>query len=143
MIRKWHYEDLLAVSKLEKECFSAPWSYKMLAESFLSKGFSGFLFELGGEIIGYGGYISPCGEADITKIAVNQKFRKKGIGRQLLKAMIDDCRKKDIYQITLEVRVSNVSAIALYSSCGFKNIARRQNYYGDEDAFVMQYLLKE
>ena len=143
MIRKWLYEDLLAVSKLEAECFFAPWSYKMLAESFLSKGFNGFLFESFGEIIGYGGYIAPCGEADITKVAVAERFRKKGIGRQLLQAIIDDCRKKDIYQITLEVRVSNISAIALYSSCGFKNIARRQNYYGDEDAFVMQYSFEE
>jgi ribosomal-protein-alanine N-acetyltransferase len=78
-------------------------------------------------------------EAHITNLAVHPEYRGKGIGRMLLKGMIDYGIKNGIESFTLEVRESNLIAINLYSQLGFKKAGIRKGYYSDtnENALIM------
>ena len=117
-----------AVAELERQCFSQPWSANALREELCNEN-SRFLVAVGDEIAGYIGVQEICGEAYITNVAVFEKYRKKGIGRMLLKAAADGALSRNCEFITLEVRVSNSAAIALYESEGFEMVGVRRNFY--------------
>lgn len=70
---------------------------------------------------------------DIINIAVDKNYQHEGIGSKLLEYVINLNKR-----IILEVRSSNTNAIKLYTKYGFKNINIRKNYYGNEDAIVME-----
>lgn len=79
-------------------------------------------------------------EAEILNIAVDKNFRQQGYGRMLLQYILELSKQKNIKKIFLEVRISNIAAIYLYETLGFKKIAVRKNYYaagkGREDAMI-------
>ena len=103
----------------------------------LAKYFSAF--DEDGRLIAYCGMWQILEEAHITTIAVLPDYRRKHIGEALLKTIIDECYKDLVKFITLEVRVGNLSAIALYEKYGFKSLGTRKGYYQDnnEDALIM------
>ena len=72
---------------------------------------------------------------DIVNIAVDINNQNKGIGYELVNYLINNTQSE---KIMLEVRESNTNAISLYTKCGFKEIHRRKNYYGNEDAIIME-----
>ena len=80
-------------------------------------------------------------EATLFNIAVAPEFQRKGLGRELLDALIVGLEEKGIVTLWLEVRDSNRAAIALYESLGFNEVSIRRNYYptadGREDARIM------
>jgi [ribosomal protein S18]-alanine N-acetyltransferase len=80
--------------------------------------------------------------AELESIAVAGDRQRHGLGRQLLKAIIDELHKAGIHEIWLEVRASNRSAIELYRSFGFSETGRRSRYYADpvEDAVLMSFV---
>lgn len=80
-------------------------------------------------------------EATLFNIAVDPAFQRRGLGRALLEQVIDEVEKRGVVTLWLEVRASNVAAIALYESLGFNEATIRRNYYptvdGREDAIIM------
>lgn len=90
-------------------------------------------------IIGYGGIWLTVDDAHITTIAVDPSVRGRGIGELLLNALIDDAYELQARQLTLEVRVSNLTAQRLYLKYGFQPAGTRPRYYTDngEDALIM------
>lgn len=131
-------EHIPQIAKLEKECFSSPWSEKSLSEE-LDNSSSHFICALDGdELMGYIGVQEICGEAYITNIAVFSEYRGRGVGRTLLKNACDGAEKRDCEFITLEVRKSNEAAISLYLSEGFEEAGIRKNFYSDptEDGII-------
>ena len=78
-------------------------------------------------------------EGDITNVAVHPKYRKQGIGNALVNALLREALLLGISEITLEVRVSNLTAIHLYEKNGFVSEGTRKNYYEKprEDALIM------
>jgi [ribosomal protein S18]-alanine N-acetyltransferase len=96
-------------------------------------------------IVGFLGFWIMAGEAHITSIAVRQKYRRHGIGEMLLIAAIDQAIALHADFATLEVRVSNTGAQALYLKHGFEHVGERKRYYLDrgpdgetrEDALIM------
>jgi len=138
ILKHWEYTDILEISKIEKECFKEPWSFKMLADTYLSGKFTGIIARNDEKIIGYGGFINVSGEADITKVAVLESCRKMGTGDKIIKKLIEECNLQGVSVLTLEVRTSNEAAINLYKKNNFNILALRKNYYGNEDAYVMQ-----
>ena len=138
-IRDWKYEDILRISELEKEIFSAEaWSYKTLATVFETPAFSGVLCEDGGEIAGYGGITVAVDSADIGNIAVSENYRGGGIGTAILQKLCEKAKEKGAEKVFLEVRVSNTAAMKLYLKCGFAGAYARTRYYPDgEDCLVM------
>lgn len=121
-------EHIAAVARLEEECFASPWSAEGLAEE-LSNPLSHFLVAVSDEVIGYIGVQEICGEAYITNIAVTAAARRCGAGRALLRAACDGAQKRGCEFITLEVRVSNAPARALYAAEGFEPCGVRKNFY--------------
>ena len=92
-----------------------------------------------GEIIGYAGTWHIIDEAHITTIAVKKSHLRQHIGESLIVKIIEDCYLNKIKYLTLEVRVSNVPAINLYTKYGFNSLGTRKGYYQDnnEDALIM------
>ncbi len=138
-------EHIPEISALEKECFSSPWSKNALSEE-LKNPDSHFLVVEKDGVAGYIGVQEICGEAYITNIAVFGKYRKLGIGRALLRAASDGARARGCEFITLEVRVSNASAVSLYESEGFEKVGIRKNFYAspvEDGAIYTKYFSKE
>lgn len=133
-------EHIPAVAQLEKECFSLPWSEKTLSNAIKRDG-DVFLVALShdGEVLGYCGMQCILDECDITNIAVFSKYRRQGVAKALLNALIKSAKEKESAFITLEVRASNVAAINLYKSHGFETVGERRGYYYKprEDAVLM------
>lgn len=79
-------------------------------------------------------------ESDIYMIVVREEYKQRGIGQQLLQALVAYCRKENLEKIFLEVRESNCPARKLYESVGFEKIGRRRAYYSQpiEDALMMK-----
>lgn len=138
-------EHIPFIAQLEKECFSEPWSEASLTEE-LTKPDSHFLVAECGDVAGYIGVQEICGEAYITNVAVFDNHRKKGIGRTLLRAAADGAKSRGCEFITLEVRVSNTMAIALYESENFEKVGIRKNFYSspiEDGAIYTKYFSKE
>ena len=71
-------------------------------------------------------------------MAVHPQERRRGLGSQILQKLIDEGLAEGVTDVTLEVRVSNAPAIALYKSFGFEEAGVRPHYYQDkEDALIM------
>ena len=86
------------------------------------------------EIIGYIYYSDIYDRLEINQFEINDQYRNKGKGKQLLQYLIDK-EKKDI---TLEVKKDNYSAIKVYESKDFKHIAVRKGYYNGIDGLLME-----
>ena len=133
-----HLEEL---EKLEKICFSRPWSRKMLAEE-LENQCAAFLVaqdSITGQVMGYAGLLVMADEGYITNVAVFPEYRRQGIAGKLLDVFLNFAQANRLSFLTLEVRASNYDAIALYGSRGFRSTGRRKNYYEHpkEDAIIM------
>ncbi len=140
MIRLMEEKDIPAIAELEKQIFSSPWSANSIRSSYESRLSSWFVAEEQGVIVGYVGSEAVLDSADIMNIAVAPEYRRQGIAQKLTDALIDHLKTKGIKSLLLEVRVSNLSAIALYEKLGFVVAGRRPRYYTNprEDAYVMR-----
>ena len=139
IIRYMTEEDLPQAAAIEADCFQESWS-KELLHSSMEKAWNLFLAaEEEGRLAAYGAVSVIAGEGEIQRIAVLPSFRRRGVGRKLLEAMVNAARQKGAGAMTLEVRESNAPAIKLYISEGFKTEARRAGYYRNpqEDALIM------
>ena len=76
-------------------------------------------------------------EGEILAVAVEPTVRRRGVGRRLLEALIDDLTAAGVRRIFLEVRAQNGGARALYRAVGFTAVGRRVGFYGDDDAVIM------
>jgi [ribosomal protein S18]-alanine N-acetyltransferase len=90
-------------------------------------------------IIAYGGLWLMVDEAHVTSVAVRPEFRGRGLGELIMLVLLDVAMSKNARWMTLEVRMSNTSAQALYKKLGFRDAGVRPRYYTDnnEDAVIM------
>lgn len=132
--------DLDEVVEIENKSFANPWTRDNFKEA-IEKDYCLFLTARmkNGELAGYCGLYQSDKEADITNIAVNEKFRNLGVGMQMLTQLIKIGESRNILDFTLEVRRSNIVAIRLYEKCGFESVGFRKNFYRNpiEDACIM------
>ena len=94
----------------------------------------------GETVAGYVGSQTVLDETDMMNIAVHPDFRRKGVARGLILALIGELKKRGSRCLTLEVRASNDPARALYESLGFAHVGTRRNYYQNpkEDALILR-----
>lgn len=133
-------EDIPAVARLEQECFAEPWSENALAESLADANYVFFVAAFLDETVaGYVGAYLAADELSITNVAVTASYRRCGAANQLMKALDAFAKEKKLYGITLEVRVSNSAAIALYEKNGYEKSGIRKGFYSKpkEDALIM------
>jgi len=133
--------DLDAVMAVENRGYPFPWSRTTFRDC-LRAGYSAWLLEEGGVVVGHGVLGFGAGEVHLLNLCVDPAVQSRGIGRRLLRALLRIARMHRASQMILEVRPSNEAAIALYHSEGFNEIGRRPRYYpatnnGREDAIVM------
>lgn len=124
--------DLITASAIEKQVFQkSAWSLNQFKEEFskVPKSAQYLVAELAGEVIGYAGIVFNIDTADIHTLTVIDSQRRKGIGRELLKRMIDLARSRKVNAVLLEMRLGNDQARPLYEQMGFIEISQRENYY--------------
>lgn len=140
-------DDLAYVAALEHEIHAAPWSLGNFRDA-LAAGYGALVGESDGRIFAFGVMTLGPGEAQLLNLSVVPDARRQGLGRALLDRFVDDARRAGAEQMFLEVRVSNVPAIALYEAAGFDIVGRRSGYYPasprarSEDALVMRRALR-
>ena len=136
-IVRMNESHVAAVAELERLNFSAPWDEASVRSELTNKLALWLVALDGGEVVGYVGSQTVLQEADMMNIAVAESHRRQGIARKLVEELI---RRLDAYQLTLEVRQSNLPAIALYESMGFTQVGLRKNYYQKpkENALILR-----
>jgi ribosomal-protein-alanine N-acetyltransferase len=141
--RTFSPSDVETVTALERISHVAPWTEANFRDA-LAAGYGMQVGVVGGTIVAYGVLLFAPGEAQLLNLTVAPEARRLGIGRALLWRFLTAARDGGAAQCFLEVRVSNVPAIALYEREGFLPVARRVGYYpaaGEgprEDAIVMR-----
>ena len=141
IIRVSAEEDAEAIAGIESEAFSMPWSVNAFTDAIKSKNYIYLTAFNDNEIVGYAGCTVVGDEGDITNIAVDKNYSKRGIGEMLIRRLIEEADDCGIGQIFLEVRASNIAAQALYTKVGFEMIGTRRNFYQKptEDACLMKW----
>jgi ribosomal-protein-alanine N-acetyltransferase len=133
--------DVASVGAVERASYQFPWSEGIFRDC-LRVGYLCRVAECEGQVVGYGIVAMGAGEAHILNLCVGESMRGRGVGRQMLMLLIERSRDAGMQDVFLEVRPSNLHAIALYQSVGFIEVGRRRGYYqaveGREDALVLK-----
>ena len=121
------------------------WNTNILREEVLNKDRKFFVAKSeDGEILGFAGVLINFDFIEIMNIVVKKKYRKKGIGKELLEKIIDFSIEKNFDIIDLEVNSKNEPAINLYRKFGFKEVGLRRKYYNNiDDAILMEKNIKK
>lgn len=130
-----------AIVALEQFCFSDPWS-SLAFHSELHNPLSLWLVAVDDDerLMGYIGSQTVLDESDVMNVAVSPQYRKLGVATTLINSLCDALKNKGVKKLSLEVRQSNESAIALYQKLEFVQVGQRKNYYRNpkEDALILQ-----
>ena len=139
-VRVMTADDLSAVVTIEKRAYRYPWSLSVFADC-LSAGYHARVLAVASRIYGYGVLSVGAGEGHVLNVAVEPAAQGLGFGRTLVQALVDLARRQRVDTLFLEVRPSNVAAVALYDQLGFQEVGRRKGYYparfGREDALIL------
>ncbi|ADI30666.1 ribosomal protein S18-alanine N-acetyltransferase [Methylotenera versatilis] len=138
--RPMQLDDLDTIMVIEPQIYPYPWTRGNFSDS-LSSGYSAWVLMLNDQIIGYSLMMLVLDEAHLLNLSVAKPYQKQGLGRTLLEHMVSIAKSNQMANMFLEVRPSNISAIALYENMGFNEMAVRRGYYpaanGREDAVLM------
>ncbi|MBC6961393.1 MAG: ribosomal-protein-alanine N-acetyltransferase [Nitrosomonas sp.] len=142
-IREMHPDDLEQVIRIEHEIFLFPWSTVNFSDSIRAGYHCRVLVQPNSDLVmGYGILMTGPGEAHVLTLGVGAAWQSQGLGRKMLRHLIELSRKHQAEFVLLDVRESNTGAINLYQRLGFQQIAVRKGYYpamcGREDALVMK-----
>ena len=123
--------DLVTVHALEKASYADdPWSLAQFKEELAGKDRMYLVAEKDKKVIGFAGVMHRGDTCDVLTLTVDNNLRRQGIGREMLRRLIDWSRNKKVPAMMLEVRAGNDEATPLYTSFGFVAISKRHNYYG-------------
>lgn len=145
ILRRMTEGDIEAVEKIERDCFSVPWSVESLRFAVASGVHHTVVLTAEEEVVGFGICAAVFEDCEIMDIAVAENARRKGYGATLLEEMLRFAVNAGCERVLLEVRESNLPAKALYKKKGFAEYGRRRGYYScpAEDALLMRLDLAE
>lgn len=141
--RKEHLDDIL---RIEKECFSLPWTREQLEKQLDEERYVFLAAEdETGAAVGYVGLMYVLDEGYISNVAVTPSRRREGIADMLLSELYEKAREKELSFLTLEARLGNIAAQSLYKKHGYTQVGLRRNFYDKprEDAVLMTCYLNE
>lgn len=143
--RRLSAADAETVAQLEKECFTLPWTLDQCRAALTQKTFGAFGLFDGATLVGYISVYHVAQEMEIVNLAVAAPWRRQGLGRRILRLLLQVAHKMGMQSVSLEVRQGNAAAISLYQSVGFRRVGRRKAYYPDtgEDGLIMFLELKD
>lgn len=136
-MRRRHLRKVLSI---ESRVYPRPWSMSLFLSELAQRTTRTYLVaRYQGDVIGYAGMMFTGKEAHVTNIAVDPDFHGRKVGSRLLLTVITEAIARGAGTISLEVRVSNQAAQAMYRKFGFEAVGVRKGYYieTNEDALVM------
>ena len=130
---------LCQIFEIERLCFSDPWSPQSFLGEIANPNGVFLVACLGAEVLGFVLMWHIVNEGHILNIAVKPEYRRRGVADALINGLEAAAIAKEIIALTLEVRLSNISARKLYEKHGFLDGGLRKNYYSNptEDAIIM------
>lgn len=129
--------DVNSISEMEKICFPEDcWSLENVRSSLERDDIVYNIEYRGNAPAGYFIGAASFDEAELYRIGVLPEYRRSGIGKKLMESFLEKTSAAEI--IFLEVRESNLAAVGLYKSCGFKLMGIRKKYYGNENGLIFK-----
>jgi ribosomal-protein-alanine N-acetyltransferase len=131
---------LRSVLRIEAQVYPRPWSLSLFMSELALRGSRAYyVARVGGAIVGYSGLMLTGEDAHVTTIAVDPAWHRHKIGTRMLLNLARQAVRREARHLTLEVRMSNEPAQAMYRRFGFHPAGIRKNYYieTNEDALVM------
>ena len=133
-------DDVAAIHRIERACFTDPWSASSFRSMFAHPQVWATVAEREGAVVGYCVAWMVGDEAELANIAVEPSLRRAGVGAKLLDQFLRAADGHGVTATYLEVREGTTAALRLYESRGFVATGRRKRYYRhpEEDAVVMR-----
>lgn len=133
--------DLDAISEIDQASFTNPWTRKMFAQEFRQPQVSR-LYVVRAPDVPVAGFCvcwEVANEAHLNTLAIRPDLRRRGLGRLMLRHVLREAARRGATRATLDVRVSNEAALALYRTLGFEIGSTRTNYYSNpaESAYIL------
>ena len=131
--------DARGLAEAEEKCFSDPWPAQFFLAEILADGrFNLLLVDPAGDLVGYLFCAWQYLDLHVLKVATLPEYRRGGLGRRLMLLAEEHAEAMAGESMTLEVRESNQSAIAMYQALEYDHLGTRRAYYQDgEDAVIM------
>jgi ribosomal-protein-alanine N-acetyltransferase len=140
-IRSMDDADIPEVVRIERASYAFPWTEGIFRDC-LRVNYYCRVVEVAAVIAGHGVMSVGAGEAHLLNVCIEEAYRCRGIGGRLLKHLLRAAGTAGAAEAFLEARPSNLAAIRLYQSLGFRQIGVRRGYYqaigGREDAIVLK-----
>ncbi|MBA4179545.1 MAG: ribosomal-protein-alanine N-acetyltransferase [Anaerolinea sp.] len=140
ILRRMEPADISAVVEVERSAFGHNWPATAFERELTQNRMARYVvLDTGSEIAGFGGIWLMVDEAHVVTVAVPPRYRRHGLGRLIVHGLVQLAQCEGMLDATLECRVSNTAARALYARYGFYEVGLRPRYYQDtqEDAVVM------
>ena len=142
LLRRMRSDDLDAIMDIEVRAYRYPWT-RGIFQDCLRVGYSCWVYQdtETNSVIAYGVMTFAVDECHLMNLTVRPELQGQGIGRRLLRDLVEMSRLAGAVKVLLEVRPSNTTALELYRTEGFEQVGTRKNYYpavaGREDAYVL------
>jgi|SRR5579863_1072282 len=140
-IRAMQESDLATVVRIERASYTFPWTEGIFRDCLRVNYFCRVI-EVGGVVAGHGVMSVGAAEAHLLNVCIEEAHRCRGLGARLLQHLLRAAAAAGALEAFLEARPSNLSAIRLYQTLGFRQIGLRRGYYqsvgGREDAIVLK-----
>ncbi len=138
-LRLMTHSDLPVVMEIESSAYEYPWSEGIFRDC-MRVGYACWIYEKNEMIKAYGVMSIVAGECHILNLCVKPQEQGRGLGRLVLRGLLNIACQYSVDTAVLEVRPSNCRAVMLYLSEGFNEVGQRKNYYpaksGREDALI-------
>jgi [ribosomal protein S18]-alanine N-acetyltransferase len=136
-LRRRHLKSVL---RIEGQVYPRPWSFSLYMSELAMRGSRHYVAaRVGGRVVGYAGVMFSLDEAHVTTIAVDPAWHRHRIATRLLINLTRAALSHGARHMTLEVRMSNTPAQAMYRRFGYETEGVRKHYYAEskEDALIM------
>ncbi len=129
--------DSEAISNLERECLTPPWTRATIQNVLNDDKYFALVATAENQIIGHVIAWNVREEGEIDRLAIATNWRRRGLGARLLNDLISIALSRGVRQLFLEVREDNIAAQQLYLGCGFEIVGARPDYYPDGSAALV------
>tara|TARA_B110000438_G_C15781202_1_gene636417 strand:- start:1032 stop:1475 length:444 start_codon:yes stop_codon:yes gene_type:complete len=136
MISRCDEKLAIELQEIENEIFTTAWPSETIKQKINAREFKYWTYTKNDKVIAYLGVQFINDFIEILGIGVVEKYRQKGIGKELMNELLKYFNQSSYMKILLEVRESNSTAKNLYTHFGFNKISKRKNYYKNEDADI-------
>jgi len=138
-LRRMRPGDVARVMEVEEGAYPFPWTEGIFRDC-MRVGYGCWVLERDGGLVGHAVVATAAGEAHLLNLTIDVHHQGQGLGRFLLRSMVAQARSEGVQTLFLEARPSNLGALKLYRSEGFRQVGTRPRYYpaqdGREDAWV-------